>query len=119
MLVGDKSNTFLDKRLVETLNTSFKVHSSLSHDDGPKGRSKSKNTLRANILFRNDTPNRYMVRFDTSKSDAIVKVMKKAVRTDIILQTIESYLGEKWVYTNVLKFSTLNMSISKSLSSSM
>ena len=119
MLVGDKSNSFLDKRLVETLNTSFRVHSSLSHDDGSKGRNKSKNTIRPNLFSRNDTFNRDMVQFDTSKSDAIAKAMKKAVRTEIILQTIESFLGEKWVYTNVLKFSTLNMSISKSLSSSM
>lgn len=113
MSIGDRASAFLDRKLVESLNISFKVQASLSetHNRGKKASlyPKTKKSMRYNRI-RKETL--YSATNADSKGGSRCNIiLKKVVRYGHILKVIESFLGEKWDYTKVLKFSTLSTGI--------
>lgn len=103
MIVSDKANSFLDKRLVQTLNTSFKVQSSLDKNNNGTQK-KDKRSFRYN-RSRKFTISRSSSGDSYHDSD---HVLKKIVRTTRILNIIENFLGYEWEYESILKFNALS-----------
>jgi len=110
MSIGDRASAFLDRKLVESLNISFKVQASLSetHKRGKNASlyPKTKKSIRYNRL-RKET----LYTNDVKGGSRCNIILKKVVRYGHILKLIESFLGEKWDYSKVLKFNKLTTNI--------
>jgi len=109
MSIGDKTTAFLDRKLVDSLNVSFKVQASLSetYNRGKKASlyPKTKKSIRYNRIRKETLSTATAEAKGGSRCNI---VLKKVVRYGHILKVIESFLGEKWDYTKVLKFSVLS-----------